>query len=110
MVIHHVNPEKLKTVREVLKDGRIRPNMYYDIYKNRKGRYRRVRLWVEADLGCARFTDLFLTDEFGNEIPLDILTTKDLTLDINITEILSQTTEKPEEKEKEKPKQIQITL
>ena len=108
MVLHHVTPEKLKIIKEILKDGRIRPNMYYDVYKNRRGRYRRVRIWVEADLGTARFTDLFLTDEFGNETPIDILATKDLTLDVDITEILSQTREEPEQPNK--PKEIKITL
>jgi hypothetical protein len=38
------------------------PNLVYHIYKVRRGKFVRVKLWMYADLGTCRTEDLFLTD------------------------------------------------
>lgn len=67
------SPERLKLIQPLLKAGLPRPNMFLDIYKNRRSQYKRVKLWMHVDLGTCRFTDLFLTNEYGEEIPLELL-------------------------------------
>lgn len=47
------------------------PNMCHHIYKNRRGRYKSVRLWCNADLGTCRVTPMFLTDDSYNLIPIE---------------------------------------
>lgn len=44
------------------------PNCVIDIYKNRRGRYKDVRIWSYNNLGCCRREDLFLTDKNCNPI------------------------------------------
>lgn len=46
------------------------PTQVQDLYKIRRGKYNRVRLWSKVDLGTCRTEDLFLTDQNGNEIPI----------------------------------------
>ena len=58
------------------------PNVKMSIYKNRRGRYKDVLLWVRARKGICRFETLFVTDY--NYQLIDIEKTK-----INITESLS---------------------
>lgn len=51
--------EKLK---EILKgDIFDKPNAKYSIYKNRRGRYKGIYLWVKADYGTCRFKPMFAT-------------------------------------------------
>ena len=92
-VLQMADNEKLKTISNILQNGTVRPNMYLDIFKNRRAKYKRVRLWLDVDLGCSKFTDLFLTDEHGNEIPIDLLYTIDKSAKCDITEIFLQTAE-----------------
>ncbi len=50
------------------------PNMIYHLYKCRRGKITRVKVWMHADLGNCRVQDLFVTT-FDNElIPVDKLT------------------------------------
>ena len=37
------------------------PNSVIDVFKNRRGRWTMVRIWSNADLGCCRREDLFIT-------------------------------------------------
>lgn len=57
-------PLKDQVMPIISQQGR-EPNAYIDIYKNRRGKYTQVRLWIDADLGTCRFTDCFLTDEYN---------------------------------------------
>lgn len=41
------------------------PNCVIDIYKNRRGRYKDVRIWCYNDLSRCRRVDLFITDKSG---------------------------------------------
>ena len=50
------------------------PNQIIDLYKNRRGKWRSVRLWRYVDLGTCRSRDCFVTD-LGNN-PLDITVAK----------------------------------
>lgn len=50
--------------------GKDLPTQVQDIYKVRRGKYNRVRIWSKVDLGTCRTEDLFLTDADGNEIPI----------------------------------------
>lgn len=72
-ILRMVTPDVLKTIQPLLKAGLPRPNMYIDIYKNRRSKYKRARLWVNADLGICRFEDLFLTNEYGEQLTTDLI-------------------------------------
>lgn len=46
------------------------PTQVQDLYKVRRGKYNRVRIWSKVDLGTCRVKDLFLTDLDGNMLNL----------------------------------------
>ena len=53
------------------KDGVINgmiPNIVFDIFKVRSGRWTQVRVWSYFDAGTLRLTDLFVTDNRLNPI------------------------------------------
>lgn len=50
--------------------GKDLPTQVQDLYKVRRGKYNRVRIWSRVDLGTCRTEDLFLTDQNGNEITI----------------------------------------
>lgn len=50
--------------------GKDLPTQVQDMYKIRRGKYNRVRIWSKVDLGICRTEDLFLTDQEGNVIPI----------------------------------------
>lgn len=50
--------------------GKDLPTQVQDMYKIRRGKYNRVRIWSKVDLGTCRTEDLFLTDANGNLIDL----------------------------------------
>lgn len=72
-VLRVATREKLKTIEPLLKTAKKSPNLYIDIYKNRGSKYKQVRLWMFANLGTMRFEDLFLTNEYGEQIAVDFL-------------------------------------
>jgi replicative DNA helicase len=47
------------------------PNLVHSVYKNRRGKYKSVKLWCSADLGICRVTPMFLTDNNYNLIPIE---------------------------------------
>jgi len=47
------------------------PNMVYHIYKVRRGKFSRVKLWLHINLGNMRVQDLFLTDRNYQIIPIE---------------------------------------
>lgn len=49
------------------------PTHYYSIYKNRRGKFKAVRLWCHGNLGICRFDPIFLTDHYYNFIPIENL-------------------------------------
>ena len=66
-------PEHLKIIQPLLKNGMPRPNMFVDIYKNRRSKHKRVKLWMNVDLGTCRFEDLYLTSEYGELLTVDLI-------------------------------------
>lgn len=49
-----------------------KPTHVQDLYKVRRGKYNRVRIWSKIDLGTCRTKDLFLTDANGQIINITI--------------------------------------
>ena len=47
------------------------PNLVYHIYKVRRGKVSRVKLWIHINLGNMRGQDLFLTDSDYHIIPIE---------------------------------------
>lgn len=66
--------EKALAKTLAVQQGTPEPNQIIDLYKNRRGKWRSVRLWRYVDLGTCRSTDCFVTD-LGNN-PLDITVSK----------------------------------
>lgn len=66
---------ELEAVKPILTKGIYpKPNMIYHLYKCRRGKITRVKVWLHINLGNCRVQDLFVTT-FNNElIPLDALT------------------------------------
>lgn len=52
------------------KMGTKTPNQIVDLYKNRRGKWRNIRIWRYVDLGTCRVEDCFATDTGNN--PIDI--------------------------------------
>ena len=58
-----VTSEELELLSGITDMIGIVPNHVIDVYKVRRGRYVNVKIWIAADLGTCRRTDLFVTDE-----------------------------------------------
>lgn len=58
------SPEDLKDIEELIKQnpGLGQPNIKLSVYKNRRGEYNRIVLWMKADKGTCRYKTLFATD------------------------------------------------
>lgn len=54
----------------IIEDTNYRPTHVLDIYKNRRGRYKNVRVWTQLNLGTGYRHDLFLTNADNRVIPL----------------------------------------
>ncbi len=72
-VLRKPSRELLQTIEPLLKSSKKIPNLYMDIYKNRRSKYKDVRLWIYADLGTLRFEDLFLTNRYSEQVPVEFL-------------------------------------
>ena len=68
--------EQEKSIARMLatQQGTREPNQIIDVYKNRRGKWRNVRIWRYADLGTCRSEDCFITDTGNN--PIDFKSTK----------------------------------
>ena len=66
---------ELEAIKPILSKGFYpEPNMIYHLYKCRRGKITRVKVWLHVNLGNCRVDDLFVTT-FDNElIPVDKLT------------------------------------
>ena len=82
MITLPASKNDLECLQTILATGAFpTPNMCHHIYKNRRGRYKSVRLWCSADLGICRVTPMFLTDDSYNLITIEdmsILVKEDL--------------------------------
>lgn len=63
------SPNELETLHGVIdKMGCREPNIVYDVFKVRAGRWSQVRIWSYMDLGTLRKEDLFITDSRLNPV------------------------------------------
>lgn len=93
--------------------GKDLPTQVQDIYKVRRGKYNRVRIWSKVDLGTCRTEDLFLTDVEGNEIPIvtnEYLYEDEIGSVINREQLKSERKEKDSEIEELKKKTVEKTI
>ncbi len=64
----------LESLEPILREGfYAEPNVVYHIYKNRETKHVNVKLWLHMDMGTMRTTDLFLTDNDYNIIPIEAI-------------------------------------
>lgn len=54
-----------------LNNGRCVPNIGYNVYKNRGGKFKNIKIWGYQDLGTMEYVDLFCTDESYAPINVD---------------------------------------
>lgn len=108
-IVRPATPEFLKTIKTILDNSSFTPNMFFDIYKNRRSRYKYVRLWSNVDLGIARMSDCFLTTVAGELIPIDLLFGVDANLTMTVDEILEKLDIKLDELEKIEKKKLDLT-
>lgn len=77
MVLRAVGPEDLKLIAMLSQQTGKTPTHTIDIFKNRRGEQNKVRLWIILNLGNVVTEELFLTDQYGSLISMDIIKTVD---------------------------------
>lgn len=77
MVLRKVTPEDLQLVAMLTQQSGQVPTHSIDIFKNRRGKYNKVRLWIDLNLSNVRTKELFLTDEYGSLININNIRTMD---------------------------------
>lgn len=63
-----------------------KPNLVYHIYKVRRGKINRVKLWVYVDFGTCRTYDLFLTNNDYEVIDIESTTVDEVLRDTEVDE------------------------
>jgi len=86
LIAMQVTEADLKSLESVLPKFSIRPNLVYHIYKVRRGKFVRVKLWCYVDLGICRTTDLFLTNNNYEIMPIDSTTVEQILEDNSLTQ------------------------
>jgi len=77
MLALDVTADDREKISNLINSFGITPNVKMSIYKNRRGAYNRIFLWMYADKGTCRYETLFATDFNFNPVPLkecDLLT------------------------------------
>ena len=71
MILLEVTKEDQEAIQKIVESqGFMMPNVKMSIYKNRRGSYNRLYLWMNADKGTCRFNPIFATDYQYEPIPL----------------------------------------
>lgn len=70
-ILLSVTDEDLVALEKVLNAGFAAPNIKISVYKNRRGRYKSVYLWCQADLGTCRVKPMFCTTYGYELVPID---------------------------------------
>ena len=71
MILLEVTKDDQEAIQGIVEtQGYIMPNVKMSIYKNRRGSYNRMYLWMNADKGTCRFNPIFATDYQYNPIPI----------------------------------------
>jgi replicative DNA helicase len=72
MITLPVTKNNLECLQSIISTGVFpTPNLVHHIYKNRRGKFKSVKLWCSGDLGTCRVTPLFLTDNNYNMIQIE---------------------------------------
>lgn len=91
-VVSRVTQEDEELLAEVIQEIGIIPNQVCDVYKVRRGKYSKVRIWSEMDLGTCRKNDLFITNDRNARIidfkPIELLFKEDN--DLSWTKIIEE--------------------
>lgn len=66
-----VTEEDLEKIAPLLQENPVVPNVKLSIYKNRRGSYNRVFLWMYADKGTCRYKTLYATTFQFQPIKID---------------------------------------
>ena len=98
MIVRAAAPEDLKLVAALSQQSFTVPTHSIDVFKNRRGKFNRVRLWVQLDLSNGYMTELFLTDEYGSPLDVNTIEGKDLSAVVEDIPKMLVKAEKPEEK------------
>ena len=62
MILLSVTNEDMENLEPILTNtGFKKPNLKISVYKNRRGRYKSIYLWCNADLGTCRVNPIFAT-------------------------------------------------
>ena len=62
MIMLPVKDKDIEALGKILTTNTFeRPNIKISVYKNRRGRYKGIYLWCNADLGCCRVNPMFAT-------------------------------------------------
>lgn len=76
-IAEKTTPTVLATVKHLLaKYPTATPNVYVDIFKNRRSQFNGVRIWRVQDLGICRAKDLFITNQYGEELDMETIYVK----------------------------------
>ena len=71
-IIMSVKKEDLDSLSNVLGEAGLgKPNLKITIYKNRRGKFKSVTLWCQANLGTCRINPVFLTDDSYELMSID---------------------------------------
>lgn len=71
MILLEVTKDDQEAIQGIVESqGFTMPNVKMSIYKNRRGSYNRLYLWMNADKGTCRFNPIFATDYQYKEIPM----------------------------------------
>ena len=63
MILLEATKEDQEKVQEIVKTrGCAMPNVKMSVYKNRRGQWNRIYVWMDADKGTCRFNPVFVTD------------------------------------------------
>jgi replicative DNA helicase len=101
-IVLPVTKKDLEMIQPILSHGFYKtPNFVYHIYKIRRGKFNKVKLWQYVDLGTLRTEDLFLTNNDYELIPIESTTVEKIlemtedTEDENNNEIEEDNERKP---------------
>lgn len=65
-----VTEDDIERIRPILNNIPVVPNVKMSVYKNRRGAYNRIFLWMYANKGTCRYETMFATD--FNYHPIDL--------------------------------------
>ena len=79
-----VTEDDLERIRPILNNIPVVPNVKMSVYKNRRGAYNRIFLWMYANKGTCRYETMFATD--FNYHPIDLKETELIVTRDNVEE------------------------